>query len=61
MTLVAGHRLGPSEILESPLAAPGIAEERARQLAHIKVEPIPDPLRRDPRFQDFVARVGAPP
>jgi len=33
-------------------------EEGSFYMSHLKIEPIPDPLRADPRFADLVRRVG---
>jgi tetratricopeptide (TPR) repeat protein len=35
--------------------------ERSPALVHLKIEPLFDPLRGDPRFADMVRRVGLPP
>ena len=35
-------------------------QERDDQMINLKVEPVFDPLRTDPRFQDLVRRVGIP-
>ena len=35
-------------------------EERYNRLAYLRREPVWDPLRRDPRFQDLVRRIGLP-
>jgi len=36
-------------------------EERFYRLAYLKVEPLWEPLRSDPRFADLIRRVGIPP
>ena len=36
-------------------------EERDSALAYAKIEPMYDPLRSDPRFQDLLRRMNFPP
>ena len=35
-------------------------EERVSQLVYIQIDPVFDPLRSDPRFQDLVRRMNFP-
>ena len=58
----------PSYSIATVYAGLGMKEEalqylvnllkKAFYMVHLKVEPIPDPLRADPRFADLVRRVG---
>jgi eukaryotic-like serine/threonine-protein kinase len=36
-------------------------EERNEDMIYMKIEPVLDPIRADPRFQDLIRRVGFPP
>ncbi len=36
-------------------------EERNNDMVYMKIEPVLDPIRSDPRFQDLIRRVGFPP
>jgi tetratricopeptide (TPR) repeat protein len=36
-------------------------EERNDDMIYMKIEPVLDPIRSDPRFQDLIRRVGFPP
>ena len=36
-------------------------EERSSQMPWVSVDPVYDPLREDPRFQDLVRRMNLPP
>ena len=36
-------------------------DERNDDMVYMKIEPVLDPFRSDPRFQDLIRRVGFPP
>jgi eukaryotic-like serine/threonine-protein kinase len=36
-------------------------EERSDDMIYMKIEPVFDPIRSDPRFQDLIRRIGFPP
>ena len=51
--------LGDKDLAFSELAA--AVQERDTNVLALKFDAIYDPLRRDPRFEDLIRRVGLPP